>query len=55
MCSIELEQKRKVVVQALKSGKLDLIPQKMGKTYDMNMIRQEFCDLHEAYQFFRRK
>ena len=37
------------------SGKKYKIPKKRGKYYTLDMISNDFCDLHEAYQFFRKK
>ena len=37
------------------TGKLFKIPRKKGLIYTYDMVSKELCDIHEAFQHFRKK
>ena len=51
----DLEHIKCLICIAVESGKKFKIPRKKGQCYTFDMISKEFCDLHEAFQHFRKK
>ena len=52
---LQLEIIKSRIQVALDIGKKYKIPKKQGQYYTMDLVSKECCEIHEAFQFLRRK
>ena len=51
----DLEHIKCMICLAMASGKKFKVPRRKGQYYTFDMVSKEFCDIHEAFQHFRKK